>query len=195
MDNTRNLSMSSHNVAIQSRIFHDSLPEHFSTLIESGYSELDKIDNAGVERDNLYNTERTGWDSHKNENVRIIWAAVAEKFATLFSAESAFNLKLRAEIQTELYDSWIAFSKDDAVVEPHNHSSCPFVWSFVFYAKIPNQKSSISFFDFYAGHITVNVKEGDLLLFPSTIGHYTSDTTPGRTVFSGNFLVSLRTEK
>jgi|13_taG_2_1085334.scaffolds.fasta_scaffold00227_19 hypothetical protein len=182
-------SISKHSFKTRASIFHDSLGQEHCDLVLSAYSESQKIDNTGPKRDNLLNTERTGWDIHKNPLANSVWKEVSYRFSQLFH-DDMFHPGLEF-VELNVFESWIGVSQENAVVEPHHHGACPFSWSFVFYAKIPNLHSSLNFVDFSYDHLKIKVREGDVLWFPSNIGHYSNDTAPGRTVFSGNFSVSM----
>lgn len=183
------LSTSLHYFNARVPIFHDFLEGGVSDMVVSAYNHSDKIDNTGNSRDNLFDTERTNWKAHRSPEVKVIWNKIAGKFNSAFSHH--LSAPFVDTVELDLFESWIANSGSDAFVEPHSHGPCPFIWSFVFYARIPSKASSLNFISVESDHIRVDVREGDLLFFPSNIGHYSNHTESNRTIFSGNFSVKV----
>lgn len=183
------MSTPTHLLNAEVSVFQDFLSRDCSDIILSAYEDIEKINNTGPHRDNLFDTERTDWKAHNHSGVQNVWQSVSEKFSFLFRREM-YPSGLES-VSMNLHESWIGVSGEDAFIEPHNHGRCPLIWSFVFYAKIPNKTSSLRFISRDTDHVKVNVREGDVLFFPSNLTHYSNDTFSGRTIFSGNFTVSL----
>ena len=186
-------SISKHSLIAPVNFYQTFLSSDDCESISSAYKDESKIDNMGQSQDNLYNTERTGWFAHRNPTTALIWEKIAQKFSVCYEEEMQHDWIDSVEL--DLFESWIAESQDGAIVEPHIHGNSSFVWSFVFYAKIPNEKSSLNFMAFGSKTIKVFVKEGDLLLFPSNVAHFSTDTIKGRMIYSGNFLVRCNLKK
>jgi hypothetical protein len=183
-------SLAKHEFPKTVSIYRGFLPSRYCEDIIQAYKKLKKIDNTGDNQDNLFNTERTDWFAHNDPVVK----DVAGQIFLAFGKGCVFDEIESNKADLNLTNSWIAESKSGAFVEPHHHGlnfyNCS--WSFVFYAKIPNGISSLVFQDKICGKHEILVKEGDFLLFPSDFVHYTDDTCEGRTIYSGNFNLSLR---
>lgn len=179
-----------HSLKTQTNIFHTFLPSSLCNEIVLSYSETEKIDNTGRNQDNLYNTDRTDWQVHKHPRAGLVAQEVCKAFSSVFHTN--YDAEGIDNVSIDLFESWIASSRQQAAVEPHCHTLNPFIWSFVFYAKVPNEVTSLRFFCKALDHLQVDVREGDLLFFPSTLEHYSNDTVEGRTIYSGNFTVSVK---
>ena len=186
-------SIPTHLINAEVSVFQDFLSRDYCDIILSAYNDIEKIDNTGPERDNLFDTERTNWRAHHHLGVQNVCHAISEKFVSVF--RRGFHAPGLKSLNLNVFESWIGVSGNNAFVEPHDHGSCPLVWAFVFYAKIPNKTSSLRFIHRSKDHVEVGVREGDVLFFPSNLMHYSTDTVPGRTIFSGNFTVSLTMEE
>ena len=189
-----NTTLATHSLETMRQIYEGSLSRKYCEQIVEAYKDLEKIDNTGNNQDNLFRTERTGWRAHEDNRIVEVASQLIEPFAKTTGDVLPVYFK---SVKVNLFESWIARSKDGAFVEPHNHgrNNTGTQWSYVFYADIPNGESSIVFFDSIIGRkIKVPVKTGDYLIFPSDLMHYTTDTCEGRMILSGNFAVSLDEE-
>jgi len=170
-------------------VYRGFLQQKYCDLIIDAYQRLEKIDNTGKNQDNLFDTNRTNWFAHDDPSV----LEVAGQIFQAFGDGGVFDRIDCTKAKVYLHHSWIAESQAKAFVEPHHHGlnfyGCS--WSFVFYAKIPNKKSSLVFQDKVHGKNEVIVREGDFLIFPSDFIHYSDDTCEGRMIYSGNFDTSL----
>ena len=185
-------SISEHFVNTKLSIYHDHLDREHCELILKAYNDLEKIDNSGLSGDNLVNTERTSWFAHsESQDAAKVWSAISQRFFWIVNGNMGLDSPYINSVKMNLHESWIAVSSEDAFVRPHIHTPCPLLWSFVFYAKIPNYKSCLEFKNSEMSTMPINVREGDFLIFPSNILHGSNDTVAGRTVFSGNFAVLL----
>ena len=182
-------SLSEHPFLKRVKIYQGILSSDFCEKIIGSYPSIDKIDNSGEWRDNLLNTHRTVGDAHSHPEVQEVWRGICGLMSGVWNTE---NDPFFHSVMFDLHASWVAVSQGDAVVEPHIHASNPGVWSFVFYAAIPGGKSSLVFSDTDTENIKVTVREGDVLFFPADLMHFSFDTMPGRTIFSGNFAVHCR---
>ncbi len=182
-------SISTHRFVTNLSVYHSFLSDDCCKLIQAAYDESEKINNSGYGKDNLINTERTDWHAHKNEKAFQVWKSIVDVFNDAFFRDMTGGRSIH--LGAFLHESWIAVSTENSFVAPHDHGACPFMWSFSFYAKIPNKQSSINFGGAGSDNIKIPVREGDLLLFPSHLQHYSNDTVPERTIFSGNFWVKV----
>lgn len=181
--------LATHIIPKSTTVYRGFLEKKFCADIVSSYERLKKINNTGLRRDNLLNTERTDWNSHTDDVVNLVASEIVKGFGVMASySRSEFG-----EIKFELTESWIAESQKDALVEPHDHGDNFYGinWSFVFYARLPEEKTSLVFFDPTHGKTSVSLSEGDFLIFPSDLFHYTDDICEGRLIYSGNFFVKL----
>tara|TARA_S200002703_G_scaffold108638_1_gene94455 strand:+ start:871 stop:1446 length:576 start_codon:yes stop_codon:yes gene_type:complete len=181
--------LATHQLPMIKTIYKGFLSEKYCDDIVTAYKNTDKIDNTGLNQDNLFDTERTNWLAHNDPTVK----NVAGEIFRMFGDSVTFDSFECTKANVNLIESWIAESQENAFVEPHHHGlnfyGC--CWSFVFYAKIPKEKSSLVFLDKMHGKHEILVRQGDFLVFPSDCVHYTEDTCVGRTIYSGNFEVAL----
>ena len=160
--------------------------------IKRVFDKADTSFNDGKTKDNLIKTDRTGWLVHEDypEDIHPVLNDLCDKFHRGLKQRTFDGADFSLDVQ--LRDSWIARSKAGAVVDPHHHGLLPTWWSFCYYAEIPSRASSITFMDnSVSSKVVVNVQEGDVIWFPSSLTHYTVDTEEGRLIYSGNVSVVL----
>ena len=179
-------SLSEHSFVKTVKIYQSILGDEHCEKILKSYKDIQKIDNTGKFRDNLLNTSRTHGAAHQHTDVAEVWSDICEAMSGIWSSD---NDPCFQQASLSLNASWIAVSEEGALVEPHIHASNPGVWSFVFYADIPNGESSLLFSDVDTENIKIRVRKGDVLFFPADLVHFSFDTVPGRTIFSGNFSI------
>jgi len=187
-------SVAIHNIEAIIQIYKSHLPRACCDAICDAYERIEKIDNTGVNQDNLFKTERTGWEAHRDDVVRGVCCKIADIFADVRIQPLP---KKFTGVDVNLFESWIAKSSDDSFVEPHCHDANNYgcSWAFVFYARLPNETTSLVFYDTLFGQQhRIDAREGDVLIFPSQLYHYTDDVCEGRTILSGNFVASMRDE-
>lgn len=177
-------------VNTQTKIYGGFLGQRFCDQVIEAFDRLDKIDNTGLSQDNLFDTERTSWTAHHDDEVKNVCSQMFETFLT-FGRLSCRN---NEQMEIDLFESWIAKSNKDAFVEPHHHyqnlHGCS--WSFVFYACIPSGQSELVFLGNEYEKKSILVRQGDFLIFPSDLPHYSEDTCEGRIILSGNFHVRIK---
>lgn len=156
-------------------------------------SEKDKL---FLLNDNLINTERTDWKYHQNRDFRPYYnILLKELFECVIQYDTLYGggLKIRKDYDIErsifMMDSWFAKSRKNAFVEPHNHGHGYAFFSFVCYLKLPSLKSSLKFASSdLSWQENLLVREGDIIVFPSHLPHWTNDVEEGRSIYSGNFI-------
>lgn len=183
------ISVASHKIATISKIYHSSLDKRYCEKILNGLERLDQGWNEGEQLDNLHKTARTDWYAHADPEVQEVLQSVMRLLCHSIS-QSEENSH---QFYMDCLCSWITLSKEGAIVEPHYHSPLEVGWSFAFYARIPSGSTTLTFFDGLA-HLKKRVvcKEGDILMFPSFLYHYTTDTEVDRVVYSGNLLAGAK---
>jgi hypothetical protein len=88
-----------------------------------------------------------------------------------------------------MYNSWFAKCRKNSFVSPHHHGYGHGAFSFVCYLKIPSINSSIYFANSdFSWSKNISLREGDIIVFPSHMKHWSNDTEEGRCIFSGNFI-------
>ena len=183
------ISVATHKIATVSNIYHSNLGKKSCDKIINGLRRLDLEFNEGVQQDNLHKTTRTDWYAHNDDEVR----SVLESIMRLLGHSMMQGTERPYMLNFDCLCSWITLSREGAIVEPHYHNPFELGWSFAFYAKIPSGSTSLTFFDG-----TVHIKsravcrEGDILMFPSSLYHYTTDTEVNRIVYSGNLLAGAQ---
>jgi len=152
---------------------------------------------------NLKNTNRTGWQIFKDES----FAPVFQKFADRVTATIiSFGLtypplhsdnRVDFDVTCQYKDAWVAWYSSNSFVQPHSHGSGRLIspeYSVSTYLKVPDDYTELTFFDTVYGnpvYTKVEVKQGDFLIFPSHLSHYTDDCKEGRVILSGNFVLNL----
>ena len=91
-----------------------------------------------------------------------------------------------------LYNAWVGFYKGNSFVHPHCHEEPPNFYSIAAYLSTGSDDTSLSFMTDESPSHGVNrpkviCKQGDLIIFPSSLYHYTNDTSDERVVLSGNY--------
>lgn len=152
--------------------------------------------------DNLLNTERTDWKYHHNPKFRPYYNIILRELYECMEAYSkqygGGNVDGRMEnnhIKTSIMmiDSWFAKSRKNAFVEPHNHGHGYGFFSFACYLKLPSLKSSLKFSNSdLTWRQNLSVREGDVVVFPSHLPHWTADVEEGRSIYSGNFVWEVK---
>lgn len=182
------VSVGVHRLMRPVNIYQSFLGKEDCEKIVSAYPKISKMENAGLTKDNLYNTQRTDWWAHKESPIVLeVWHNIAKCFCRIFTQDRTIALE---NIEVSLFESWIAVSDSKAMVEPHIHGYST-TWSFVFYALVPSGQTSLTFSTWEGDNLTVPAREGDFIIFPADTGHYSTDTEPGRTIFSGNFTANF----
>lgn len=143
-------------------------------------------------RDNLENVERTGWDLHTKDGANSVLQPVFDKIVTCSSeivcpAYSSHDVPLHA-VEFSFYDVWVCWFNKNSATLPHTHHSFVTHYGFSLYLKLPTGRSSIGF-NQCSTKRSVEVHEGDLIIFPSYIPHWSFDMSDGRTLLSGNFKI------
>lgn len=148
--------------------------------------------------DNLINTERTDWHYHYNQDFRpfydIIYRELHEcmnHYSVRIGYGDASERSLFDKVKCKIFmlNSWYAKCRKEAFIEPHHHGYGHSLYSFVCYLRIPSLKSSLNFANSdISWSNSVSVREGDILVFPSHLKHWSKDTEEGRAIFSGNFV-------
>lgn len=148
--------------------------------------------------DNLYDVERTDWKLHAKEGAEEILQPVLNKVVSCSSdivCPSYFEANTpKHEIKLNFYDTWVAWFNKESATLPHLH--LPFLthYSFSLYLKLPSGKSSIGF-NQCSNRRLVDVYEGDLVIFPGFLPHWSFDMSDGRVLLAGNFEVQQITQK
>ena len=89
------------------------------------------------------------------------------------------------------FNAWVAHYKNESFVEPHCHTPYPGFYSCSLYLSTGGKDTSLSFLSdeapsFNQNKIKIPCKEGDMLIFPSDLVHYTNDTFDERIILSAN---------
>jgi len=147
---------------------------------------------------NLLNTRRTGWKVFNEE----AFAPVFEKFSSLTLELVANYLENKSEYYRQgdqaltafFRDAWVAWYGEDSFVQPHTHVGGDMFtndYSLSAYLNLPQGKSSLTFLSNLgdATNFCIEVHKGDVLIFPSSLCHYSNDCHEGRIILSSNFRI------
>ena len=151
--------------------------------------------------DNLSNVRRTIWELHTEDSVAPIIHKIMDH--ANFCIRTRLNYPHPNQNQPPFFDnsmfhyvfatfnSWVAHYKDKSFVEPHRHIEYPNYYSCALYLSTGGEETSLSFLSdeapsFNQNKLKIPCKEGDMLIFPSNLIHYTNDTFDKRIVMSAN---------
>lgn len=150
----------------------------------------------GQLNDNLLKTERTDWHLHEDVDFqpycnflkKHIWDAMAQMTSY---PDKRFATEYHTEV--DLFDCWFARCKKGGYTDPHDHGNIGGQYSFACYLKIPSNTSSLTFAsNSFETKERIIVREGDLLVFPSRLKHWSFDTEEDRCLVSGNFIWQIK---
>ena len=153
--------------------------------------------------DNLEGVYRTGWDLQSDPDFESHLSYMAEVFIHCIERQSNYphfrkgvHKSLEAQgfqLALSMLDMWIGYYDSNSFVHPHNHGQLPNFWSCSAYLTTGEKsETSLSFMsdELPQNAVTtlkINVKSGDVLIFPSKLFHYTNDCSGGRVVMASNF--------
>ena len=152
-------------------------------------------------QDNLNNVRRTIWELHTDEDTSSVVSKIMDH-ANL-CIRTRLNYPHPNQNQPPFFDNkmffysfatfnaWVAHYKNESFVEPHCHIEYPNFWSCALYLSTGGDETSLSFLSdeapsFNQNKMKIPCKEGDMLIFPSNLIHYTNDTFDKRIVMSAN---------
>ena len=159
------------------------------------------IDNSVVS--NLIFEKRTNWDIHTKPGFEeVYWPMIQKIYSmleTYINTEAiyahgcdSYGVPPNIDINMLPIDVWTAWFGDDGATLPHTHASLMNHFSTVLYLQLPKGKTSLEFFSHPSSKTVIrDLKEGDLLLFPSNISHYTFDVERGRILTSANWAFNV----
>ena len=152
--------------------------------------------------DNLKNVKRTPWQLHTDEDVAPYINKVVEKVNHCVRTRLNYphpNQDNPSYFENKMFyysfatfNAWVAFYEDSSFVEPHCHTEYPSFYSSSAYLSTGDKETtSLSFLSdespsFNENKLEVTVKEGDMLIFPSNMIHWTDDAYKGRVILSCN---------
>ena len=152
--------------------------------------------------DNLEGVRRTGWDLQKDKDVAPYLQSVTSKVEHCISTRlnyPHFNKRQPDSMRRNgmqfviaMYNAWIGFYKNNSFVHPHCHAQPPNFYSIAAYLSTGDSDTSLNFMTDESPSYGINrprvvCKQGDLVIFPSSLYHYTNDTSDERIVLSGNY--------
>ena len=152
--------------------------------------------------DNLEGVRRTGWDLQKDKDVAPYLQSVTAKVEHCISTRlnnPHFNKSRPDSMRRNgmqfviaMYNAWIGFYKNNSFVHPHCHEQPPNFYSIAAYLSTGDSDTSLNFMTDESPSYGINrprvvCKQGDLVIFPSSLYHYTNDTSDERIVLSGNY--------
>ena len=176
-----------------------------STLSKELCDALIKLSEQKIETgivDNLEGVRRTGWNLQKDSDVapylQMVTAKVEHCISTRlnyphFHKNRPSSMKRNGmQFVIAMYNAWVGFYKGNSFVHPHCHEEPPNFYSIAAYLSTGGSDTSLSFMTDESPSHGVNrpkviCKQGDLVIFPSSLYHYTNDTSDERIVLSGNY--------
>ena len=162
------------------------------------FSEKHYVEN--IEVDNLSKRVRTDWFLQNKEGFQESFEPMIEKVyanITLFVnsdvIHGATHINLsKAMMQTRIIECWTALFKDGGSTAPHTHGNAPGTFSTVLYLNLPRGKTSLAFGNNANNKRIINdIREGDMLIFPSSLTHWGFDHDEGRIMTSANWVYTM----
>ena len=152
-------------------------------------------------QDNLSNVRRTIWELHTDEDTSSVVSKIMDHVN--FCIRTRLNYPHPNQNQPPFFDNkmffysfatfnaWVAHYKNESFVEPHCHIEYHNYYSCALYLSTGGDETSLSFLSdeapsFNQNKMKIPCKEGDMLIFPSNLIHYTNDTFDKRIVMSAN---------
>jgi hypothetical protein len=147
--------------------------------------------------DNLKGHERTGWYLHEDkdfkhcfDNLKNILDQTTYNMACHPLEDNRID---NIYHETILLESWFARSKKNAHTSPHNHGIFLGAFAFSCYLQLPSKNTTLTFAKSDLGYQkTIHAREGDIIIFPSNMSHWSFGLEEERCIVSGNFLFSVR---
>ena len=152
--------------------------------------------------DNLDLVKRTGWALQKDSDVGSYLQKVTSKVEHCIMTKlnyPHFNKRKPDAMRQHgmqfviaMYEAWVGFYNQGSFVHPHCHAEAPNFYSIAAYLSTGGDETSLTFMtdespSHASNRITVPCKQGDMIIFPSNLYHYTNDTSDERVVLSGNY--------
>jgi len=152
--------------------------------------------------DNLEGVRRTGWHLQKDKDFAPYLQRVSAKVEHCISTRLNYPYfskrqpdAMRAngmQFVIAMCEAWISFYKNSSFVHPHCHEQPPNFYSIAAYLSTGEGDTSLNFMTDESPSHGINrprvvCKQGDLVIFPSNLYHYTNDTSDERIVLSGNY--------
>ena len=151
--------------------------------------------------DNLADVNRTIWELHTDEDAAPYVSKVTDHMN--YCVRTRLNYPHPNQNQPSFFDNrmfyysfatfnaWVAHYKNESFVEPHCHTPYPGFYSCSLYLSTGGKDTSLSFLSdeapsFNQNKMKIPCKEGDMLIFPSNLVHYTNDTFDERIILSAN---------
>lgn len=143
--------------------------------------------------DNLYKVDRTDWQLHEKEGFSELLKPVIDTIAGC-SKDIVYPTYIdsRPPLHTcrmNFYDTWVAWFNGESATLPHIHKPIFNHFGYSLYLRLPNGKSSLGFSQCDDRKL-VDVYEGDMLIFPGYLPHWSFDMSDGRALLAGNFEVT-----
>jgi hypothetical protein len=179
----------------------NTLNDQIKSCIES--SVISKLP-SGNHRDIALQMQiRSDWQLHKNTDfpsmivseLTSLISGVVENMELFPDMYNHFNLGNRYKIN--ILDMWYSRCvSDKSTTDPHIHDRGINNFSFVLYNNLPSGKSSLTFSDYLMNwKKRIIVREGDVLVFPSSLIHWSFDTEVDRAMIAGNFVLEPYTNE
>lgn len=172
--------------------------KHCAKMIE--WSEQHRAQ--GIE-DNLISESRTPWNINTLPGFEEAYLPMLEKINVMLESYvnteaiyghscDSYGVPNGTMMSIHSIDAWTAWFDDGGATLPHTHASLLNHFSTVLYLRLPKGKTSLEFFSHPSTKTVIrDLKEGDLLLFPSNVSHYTFDVERGRIVTSANWAFNV----
>lgn len=142
---------------------------------------------------NIKGVERSPWHIHRGREDTELFNTLADHVKLY--CEGSYNLDDRDYLRLTWDDCWIMRGlSEDGFVEPHAHTKHWGGLSFSLYLDLPKGYTTLSFMSVDdigdAWNRDIIIEEGDMIVFPGNLIHYSKDVSPGRVVMSGNAVVN-----
>jgi hypothetical protein len=152
-------------------------------------------------KDNLFLSERTDWFYHEDEDFKpffydIIYKQLLNAVENIiFQFAKKDKLFIDIDYGVDVYNCWFSKFKKGGYTMPHVHFESYGNFAFSCYLKLPSLRSSLTFCNSNKKIKNIEVREGDILIFPGHLQHWSFDVEEDRSLLSGNFLLTTNIKK
>ena len=171
--------------------------EHLDNMIRFSEKHIE----TNFDRDNLVGRKRTDWLLNHKEGFHEAFKPMIDKLNFILHhyidtdasfGSSQLNLPESAKIRTILFDCWTAWFEQGGATLPHAHGNIPTHFSTVLYLRLPKGKTSLGFGNnTLTQRVIHDIREGDMLIFPSSLVHWGFDHDEGRIMTSANWTYTI----
>lgn len=154
-----------------------------------------------LDEDNLVGRKRTDWQLNNKEGFHEVFSPMIHKVNLVLDhyintdinfGSNQLMLPEGTKIDTILFECWTAWFEQGGATLPHAHNNVPTHFSTALYLRLPKGKTSLGFGNNSVSQRVIHdIREGDMLIFPSSLVHWGFDHDEGRIMTSANWAYKI----